>query len=72
LQERLIQAVAVVAVAVVVLPKEIWCRSGGSGIVIIRYSNSFADAVATTGSPAFANTGGFKIYTWTGSGSITF
>jgi hypothetical protein len=40
--------------------------------VIIRYSNSFANAVATTGSPSFANTGGFKIYTWTGSGSITF
>jgi hypothetical protein len=46
--------------------------SGGSGIVIIRYSNTFADAVATTGSPTFSNTGGYKIYQWTGSGSITF
>jgi hypothetical protein len=45
---------------------------GGSGIVVIRYSNSFADAVSTTGSPGFANTGGFKIYTFTGSGTIVF
>jgi hypothetical protein len=47
-------------------------RAGGSGIVIIRYPNTFDDAVATTGSPSFSNTGGYKIYTWTGSGSITF
>jgi hypothetical protein len=46
--------------------------AGGSGIVIIRYSNVFDDAVATTGSPTFTNSGGFKIYKWTGSGSITF
>ena len=46
--------------------------NGGSGIVIIRYANTFADATATTGSPTFTNTGGFKIYRWTGSGSITF
>jgi hypothetical protein len=41
-------------------------------VVIIRYANTFADAVSTTGSPTFTNTGGFKIYQWTGSGSITF
>jgi hypothetical protein len=46
--------------------------SGGSGIVIIRYSNTYADATSTTGSPTFTNTGGYKIYTFTGSGSITF
>jgi hypothetical protein len=46
--------------------------SGGSGIVIIKYANTFSNAAATTGSPTFANTGGFKIYTFTGSGSITF
>jgi hypothetical protein len=41
-------------------------------VVIIRYSNTFGDAASTTGSPTFTNTGGFKIYRWTGSGSITF
>jgi hypothetical protein len=46
--------------------------NGGSGVVIIRYADTFDDAVATTGSPTFSNTGGYKIYTWTGSGSITF
>jgi hypothetical protein len=40
--------------------------------VIIRYSNSNADAVSTTGSPTLTNTGGYKIYTFTGSGTITF
>lgn len=44
--------------------------AGGSGIVIIRYLNTFSDASSTTGSPTFTNTGGYKIYTWTGSGTI--
>ena len=47
-------------------------KAGGSGIVIIRYANTYNDAASTTGSPTFTNTGGYKIYTWTGSGSITF
>jgi hypothetical protein len=47
-------------------------QAGGSGIVIIRYANTYPDAASTTGSPTFTNTGGYKIYTWTGSGSITF
>ena len=47
-------------------------NAGGSGIVIIRYADSFSDAASTTGSPTFTNTGGYKIYKWTGSGSITF
>jgi hypothetical protein len=46
--------------------------TGGSGVVIIRYPSNFDNAVATTGSPTFTNTGGYKIYRWTGSGSITF
>jgi hypothetical protein len=28
--------------------------------------------VSTTGSPTLTNVGGYKIYTFTGSGSITF
>jgi hypothetical protein len=27
---------------------------------------------STTGSPTYASTGGYNVYTWTGSGSITF
>lgn len=46
--------------------------SGYSGVVIIRYSNTYANAASTTGSPTFTNTGGHKIYKFTGSGSITF
>jgi hypothetical protein len=46
--------------------------SGGSGVVIVRYPDVFAAAASTTGSPAITVAGGFRVYTWTGSGSITF
>jgi hypothetical protein len=46
--------------------------NGGSGIVIIRYADSFANASATTGSPTITVTGGYRVYKWTSSGSITF
>jgi hypothetical protein len=46
--------------------------TGGSGVVIIRYATTSAAAKATTGSPIYTNAGGFHIYRWTGSGSITF
>jgi hypothetical protein len=46
--------------------------NGGSGVVIIRYSDAYADAKSTTGSPTFTQTGGYKIYKFTSNGSITF
>jgi hypothetical protein len=46
--------------------------AGGSGIVVIRYADTYANASATTGSPTFTTSGGYKIYKFTGSGSITF
>jgi hypothetical protein len=39
--------------------------------VIIRWPDTFAPASATTGSPTVTVTGGYRIYTFTGSGSIT-
>lgn len=46
--------------------------AGGSGVVIIRYADSFAAATSTTGSPEVTTSGGYRIYRWTGSGSIIF
>jgi hypothetical protein len=46
--------------------------AGGSGVVIVRYPSSFAAASGTTGSVTVTVTGGFRIYRWTSSGSITF
>jgi hypothetical protein len=46
--------------------------TGGSGVVIIRYTNDYLAATSTTGSPTITNTGGYWIYAWTSSGSITF
>jgi hypothetical protein len=43
--------------------------AGGSGVVIIKSQSA---ATATTGSPVVTNSGGSVIYTFTGSGSITF
>lgn len=47
-------------------------KAGGSGIVIIRYADSFAAATSTTGSPTITVAGGYRVYQWTSSGSITF
>jgi hypothetical protein len=47
-------------------------NAGGSGIVVIRYADTFALAASTTGSPTQTTTGGYNIYTFTASGSITF
>jgi hypothetical protein len=40
--------------------------------VVIRYPDTNIAAASTTGSPTITVTGGYRIYTWTSSGSITF
>jgi hypothetical protein len=40
--------------------------------VILRYLDIYATATTTTGSPTVATTGGYRIYTFTATGSITF
>jgi len=47
--------------------------AGGSGIVVIRYPDFYpAAAMASNGSPQITVTGGYRIYRYTQSGSITF
>jgi hypothetical protein len=46
--------------------------AGGDGSVIIRYPSSYAAARAVTGTPIVEITGGYRIYIWQSSGSITF
>jgi len=46
--------------------------TGGSGIVIVRYPDSYLVATSTTGSPTITVAGGYRVYVWTSSGSITF
>ena len=46
--------------------------SGGSGVVIIKYADTYAAASSTTGSPTIIVSSGYRIYIWTGNGSITF
>jgi hypothetical protein len=41
-------------------------------VVIIRYADTFASATSTTGSPNVTVSGGYRIYQFTSSGSITF
>ena len=44
--------------------------SGIGGVVACRYPNNKGNAVATSGSPTFSDTGGFKYYYFNGGGSI--
>ena len=46
--------------------------NGGSGIVVIRYSDAYSLATATTGSPTLTISNGYIIYQFTSSGTITF
>lgn len=46
--------------------------AGASGQVVIKYADSYAAANATTGSPSVTVSGGFRTYTFNGSGSITW
>jgi hypothetical protein len=46
-------------------------REGGSGIVIIRYSDALPALTSTTGSPSVYVTGGYRYYKFTSSGSVT-
>jgi hypothetical protein len=46
--------------------------TGGSGIVVIRYADTYAAASSTTGSPTITVSGGYRVYKFTASGSITF
>jgi hypothetical protein len=46
--------------------------AGGSGIVIIRYLDTYPAATSTTGSPTITTAGGYRIYTFTGSGTLTY
>ena len=46
-------------------------QRGGNGVVIISYPTSYALASSATGS-TYSTAGGNHIYTWTGSGTVTF
>jgi hypothetical protein len=46
--------------------------AGGSGVVVIRYADTYDAAPSTTGSPTITVAGGYRVYKFTASGSITF
>lgn len=46
--------------------------AGGSGIVVVRYADTYDAAASTTGSPTVTVAGGYRVYKFTASGSITF
>jgi hypothetical protein len=46
--------------------------TGGSGLVAIRYPDTYTAPAAVTGNPMITFVNGYRVYTWTASGSITF
>ena len=49
--------------------------NGGSGIVILRYANTYPDITTISGGLTYAKTtpSGYKVYTFTaGTGTVTF
>ena len=46
--------------------------SGSGGICIFKYSDTYPAAANTTGSPTITVTGGYRIYKFASSGTITF
>jgi hypothetical protein len=46
--------------------------SGQSGVVAIRYPQTYNPPTAVTGNPAVNYVNGYRVYTWYASGSITF
>jgi hypothetical protein len=43
-----------------------------AGVVVIRYADTYAPATSTTGSPTITVAGGYRVYQFTTSGTITF
>jgi hypothetical protein len=48
-----------------------YLSTGGSGIVVIRYSTTSSPLASTTGSPTYEIVNGYRIYRFTQSGSFT-
>jgi len=46
--------------------------AGGSGIVVIRYPSYLSQATSTTGSPTYYQAGGYNVYIFYASSTITF
>lgn len=44
--------------------------AGGGGIFIIKYRDTLPAPITVTGSPSLSITNGYRLYTWTGNGSI--
>jgi hypothetical protein len=48
---------------------QFYVSCGSSGVIFVRYPNTFPTAT-TTGSPTFTCTGGYRVYKFTGTGTL--